>query len=61
MILEVIRKAIQKSKHSRYRISKDAGVDETVIHRIVHGGGCSIQTADKLCDYLGLKLATTKK
>ncbi len=56
MIIEEIVKAIERSEKTRYRIAVDCGIDHTVIHRLVHGGSCSIETADKLCEYLGLGL-----
>ena len=56
MILKSITNAIAKSGKSRYQIHRDTGIDQTVLFRIVHGQGCSIETADKLCEYLGLEL-----
>ncbi len=56
MIIEGIINAIERSAKTRYRIAVDCGIDHTVIHRLVHGGSCSIETADKLCEYLGLEL-----
>ena len=57
MILETIAEHIRKSPRSRRQIGIAAGVDPTVIHRIVHGAGaCSIDTADRLCRELGLTL-----
>jgi len=61
MILENIAKAIEKSGKSRYRISKDTGIDNAVLCRIVSGGSCGIKTADILCKYLGLELKPKKK
>ncbi len=61
MIMEEIVKAIQRSDKTRYRIAVDCGIDHAVLHRIVYGGSCSIETADKLCDYLGLRLTQIKK
>jgi DNA-binding phage protein len=56
MILQSITKAIAKSGKSRYQISKETGIDQTVLFRIVNGGGCSIETVDRLCKCLGLEL-----
>jgi hypothetical protein len=57
MILETIRQAIEESDLTRYRISLESGVDQGVLYRIVHGtGGCSVSTADALCEVLNLKL-----
>ena len=61
MILEKLAKAIENSGHSRYAISKATGVDQSVLHRIVNGGSCSIETADRLCTFLGLELVQKKK
>lgn len=61
MIIEKIVETILKFKVSRYRIWKDTGIDQSVLHRIVNGGSCSLETADKLCEYLGLELKQTRK
>ena len=50
-----LAEAIKNSEHSRYEISRRTGVDQSVLHRIVNGGGCSIETADLLCEFLGLE------
>jgi len=57
MILETIKQAIEESDMTRYRISLESKVDQGVLYRIVHGtGGCSLETADALCNVLNLKL-----
>lgn len=61
MILENIAKAIEKSGKSRYQISKDTGIDNAVLCRIVSGGSCSTKTADILCKYFGLTITKGKK
>lgn len=64
MILENIAKAIKKSGKSRYQISKETGIDNAVLCRIVTGSGtgsCSTKTADILCKYLCLELKPKKK
>ena len=64
MILESIAKAIEKSGKSRYQISKETGIDQAVLCRIVSGSGtgsCSTKTADILCKYFGLELKPKKK
>ena len=64
MILENIAKAIKKSGKSRYKISKETGIDQAVLCRIVSGSGtgsCSTKTADVLCKYLGLELVVKKQ
>lgn len=61
MLLEVIRKAIKNSGLSRYRIAKDTGIDQSVLFRIINKGSCSLDTADILCNYLGLELKPKHK
>ncbi|MHC4266277.1 MAG: hypothetical protein ACYSUK_10145 [Planctomycetota bacterium] len=56
MIIENIAKAINKSGKSRYQISKETGIDQAVLCRIVSGGSCSIETANILLKYFGLKI-----
>jgi hypothetical protein len=60
-ILKSIGMAIEKSGKSRYQIFKETKVDQAVLSRIVNGGSCSIETVDKLCEYLGLELKPKKK
>ncbi len=61
MIMEELAKAIENSEHSRYEIWRQTGVDQSVLHRIVNGGSCSIETADRLCKFLGLELVQGRK
>lgn len=56
MIMETIRQAIAKHGTSRYRIHKDTGIDQAVLCKVMAGGTCSMETADRLCKYLGLEL-----
>jgi len=58
--MERLSKAIKTCKHSRYEIHKATGVDQSVLHRIVNGGSCNIETADVLCEYLGIELVQKK-
>jgi len=63
MILENIAQEIEKSGISRYRISKDTGVDQAALVRLMQGvKGCiSLDKADSLCRYLGLELKPTNE
>jgi len=56
MIIEIIRKQIKTCGKSRYQISKDSGVDEAALCRIMQGGSCKVETADKLLKYFGIEL-----
>jgi ribosome-binding protein aMBF1 (putative translation factor) len=60
MITDQIAKAIKKSGVSRYQISKETDIDQAVLCRLMHGGSCTLKTADKLCGYLGLELKSKK-
>ena len=59
--MKKLAEAIEKSGQSRYEISQQTGVDQSVLHRIVSGGSCSIETADRLCEHLGLELVQKKR
>jgi len=65
MIIENLAKAIKRSGKSRYRISKETGIDQAVLCRIAKGSGgrfsCGTKTVDKLCEYLGLELVPKKR
>jgi len=64
MILESIAKAVKESGKSRYQISKETGIDNAVLCRIVTGSGtgsCSTKTADILLKYFGLELVAKKR
>ena len=52
-----LRRAVEASDKTRYRISKDTGIDEGNLSRFVkRGAGLSADNIDKLCEYLGLRL-----
>jgi hypothetical protein len=56
MIIEAVNTAIKKSGKSRNRISRETGIDPTILWRVAHGQTCSLPTLDRLCVYLGLEL-----
>ena len=59
MIMKRIRKEIETSGKSRYRISEETGIDKAALCRIMQGGSCKAETADILLKYFGLTI--TKK
>jgi len=61
MIVETIRKRIERCGKSRYRISLDTGVDEATLCRIAAGKACSTETADILLKYFGLTISKKSK
>jgi len=52
-----LRRAIEQSDLTRYRISKRTGIPQPVLSRFVnHRTGLSMETVDKLCRCLNLRL-----
>ena len=52
-----LRRAIQRSGKSRYRISQDTGVSEAVLCKFMQAErGMLLPSIDKLYGYLGLRL-----
>jgi transcriptional regulator with XRE-family HTH domain len=56
MIIEKIRKRIEKSGKSLNQIGRETGIDKAALSRIMHGGSCKVETADILLKYFGLEL-----
>jgi hypothetical protein len=56
MIAEILRKHIKNSGKSRYQISGETGLNESVLCRLMQGTGISDKNADVLCEYFGLEL-----
>ena len=61
MIIETIRKHIEKCSKTRYRIAKDTGVGQDQLCRIVQGKTCAVETADILLKYFGLTIVKRSK
>ena len=60
-ILKTIRKEITTCGKTRYRISKDTGITEGQLHRIlVKNQSIYCSTADILLEYFGYKLTKDK-
>lgn len=59
MIADVIRDAVVRSDLSRYEIAKRSGIDQAALLRFVRGGSLRIESLEKLCPVLGLKLSIT--
>lgn len=53
-----LRRALKNSEKSCYRISQETGIPEGNLSRFIHGkAGFSIDSLDKLCKCLSLKLS----
>lgn len=61
MLIELIRKQIRACGKSRYQISKDTGVEQAVLCKIMQGGGCKTETADALLKYFGFQVVKKYK
>lgn len=58
----MMRSAIEASGQSRYRISKETGIAESVLSRFVNGETVlTVETAERLADYLGLEIVLRPK
>lgn len=57
-ILDRVVKALEESPLSRYQISKQTGIPESTLSRLVSGErrGLQMENLEKLCDVLGLEL-----
>lgn len=56
-ILEQIRKVIQNSEKTRYRLSKETGIAQSQLSRLMTGQeGLSYENLEKLADALGVEI-----
>ncbi len=57
-----LRKAIDDSGQTRYRIAKGSGLDESALAKFYNGQrGLSPAAMSALCDYLGLEIIVRRK
>jgi hypothetical protein len=61
MIIETIRRHIRTCGKTRYRIAQETGVGEDQLCRIMQGKTCTVETADVLLKYFGLKIAKKER
>lgn len=65
-LVDAIRRAVETSGKTRYRIAKESGVSAAQLSRLVNGErGMTVDTIERLADYLDLQItiepkATTK-
>ncbi len=56
-ISDQIRAAIKSADVTRYRIELETGIDKATLSRFMAGkGGMTVDTLDKLGEYLGLEI-----
>lgn len=61
-LTEAIADAVRASDQTPYAIAKGAGVARSQLSRLLSGErGLSVETAEKLADYLGLRIVVEPK
>jgi len=61
-LVKELRQAILNSGQTEYRIAKESGVPQPVLNRFLRDiRGVSLETAAKICAYLGLHLAPIRR
>ncbi len=57
-----IRQAIGARGEARYRIAQETGLNEAALGKFFHGErGLSLDSLDKLAEYLGLEVVTKRR
>jgi len=57
-IFHALRHAIKSSRVSRYRMSKELGIDQSVFSRFMSGEiGLTVVNVERIADYLGLEIS----
>jgi hypothetical protein len=57
-----LRQAIESSGLTLYRVTVDAGLPYATVYRFYHGvRSLSLESADKLADYFGMRLTRPKR
>lgn len=61
-LVDAIRRAVEASSKTRYRIAKESGVSAGQLSRLVNGErGMTVDTIERLADYLGLQITIEPK
>jgi transcriptional regulator with XRE-family HTH domain len=61
-LLDAIRRAVESSDKTRYRIARESGVSAGQLSRLVNGErGMTVDTIERLADYLGLQITIAPK
>ena len=61
-LVEELRQAILNCGETEYRVAKESGVAQPILNRFLRGErGISLETASKVCQYLGLHLALVRR
>ena len=61
-LVEELRQAILNCGETEYRVAKESGVAQPILNRFLRRKrGISLETAAKVCKYLGLHLAPVRR
>jgi len=61
-LVDELRDAILNCGQTEYRVSKESGVAQPILNRFLREErGISLETAAKVCTYLGLHLAPVRR
>jgi transcriptional regulator with XRE-family HTH domain len=61
-VSQQLRKAIETSALTRYRISKETGIAQSTLSEFVHGNrSLSLANVDKICELIKLELTQKKQ
>ena len=61
-LVDELREAIRNCGETEYRVAKESGVPQPVVSRFMREErGVSLETAAKLCQYLGIHLAPIRR
>ncbi|OHB66230.1 MAG: hypothetical protein A2Y76_14010 [Planctomycetes bacterium RBG_13_60_9] len=61
-VFDTIRKAIEAGGKTRYRLSKETGIDQAQLSRLMSGKeGVSVENLERLADALGLEIIIRPK
>jgi len=61
-IFDTIRKAIEASDKTRYRLSQETGIDQAQLSRLMSGKeGVSVENLERLAEALGLEIVIRPK
>ncbi len=59
---EAIRKAIERSGQTQYRIAKETGIAQSALSRLLSGErGLKADAIERIADYLGLEIVIRPK
>jgi len=60
MLIDLLRAQIKSCGKRRAEISRETGVEEAVLYRILQGGSCKAETVEALLKYFGFEIVRKK-